>query len=421
MSFKVLDVDKFIKSVNAKMVSRAQTFDRNFEPYNDGLQSKTIFGASTKEKFSNYGYIDLKTVVLHPLIYDNLSKVNTIFNKVIDNKGTFVIEDGMIIEAPGGNSGLAWLIENWDSLQFNKYRTERNKIFIDFINNTQKNIIVIDKIPVIPVVYRESFVGSNNIIESNEIDDIYKKILSLVTDTNVDFQSAYLKAQNKSKKESIQFNISQLYKYFIKKLEAKSGFFRNAMAGKRLDNVARMVANARPDIPVDAVAVPWHILLNIFDIFVVAFLQQEENKSYLDKLGIGDPHLEAYGELFDYIYRNVDTYIKYYPGKEEIWIDILTQIFNKNEMLRVFLKRDPGWNADSFHCLKPVIRTGVSYEIIVNSLYYSPLGGDSFNSNFMLDTADEGIISEDDEYLIYSDSEHVNVIRTMDTIYKRID
>ncbi len=418
MAFKLLEIDKFITSSGAKLVQRAQSFDRNFEPYPDGLQSKTIFGATRKEGFTNYGYIDLKTVIIHPLIYDNLSKINTVFNKILGSKDKFIIKEGMLFKSEAGGTGLGWLIENWSKIRFGKYRTEKNKIFIDFINNSQKGIIIVDKIPVIPIAYREADQSSHKIKDS-DIDAFYKKILNL-TGAGTDFESAFAVIQQKSKKDNIQLYVNQLYKFFIQKLEAKSGFFRNALAGRRLDSVARMVANARPDIPIDCVAIPWHILLNLFDIFIVSFLQLEENIKYLEKLGLEDAQLEEYGDIFDYIYRNVDTYVKYYPDKESLWIELLIAIFNKNPMLRVLLKRDPGWNADSFHCLKPIIRTGVSYEIIINSIYYSPLGGDSFNSNFLINSSPGNIISEDDSFIITCDNKKTNVIQTMETIYKKV-
>ena len=415
MAFKILDVKKFIKEKHAERVSNPISFDRDFEPNPDGLQSKTIFGVSTKDKFQNYGYIDLKNVILHPLIYKNLSKINTIFNKVLNKKSKFAIEDGVLIPNENGNTGLSWLIENWDKINFNKYKTEKNKLFIDFIKRTQKDLLIIDKIPVIPVVYREADT-SGRIIKDNEIDEIYKKILT-GTETGNDFSSSFLEATGSTKKENIQKQVNRLYQYFIKNLESKRGFFRNALAGKRLDNVARMVANARPDIPVDCVAIPWHILLNVFDIYVVGFLQQDENQEYAKKLGVQEMYSEEFGEIFDFIYRNVDVYLEHHKEKAEIWVQVLVEVFNLNPHLRVLLKRDPGWNADSFHCLKPIIRTGISYEIIINSIYYSPLGGDSFNSNFIPVQENSNKIYEDDEYIIRIPKNKL-VIKTMDSIYK---
>jgi len=415
VAFKILDVKKFIKEKHAERVSNPISFDRDFEPNPDGLQSKTIFGVSTKDKFQNYGYIDLKNVILHPLIYKNLSKINTIFNKVLNKKSKFAIEDGVLIPNENGNTGLSWLIENWDKINFNKYKTEKNKLFIDFIKRTQKDLLIIDKIPVIPVVYREADT-SGRIIKDNEIDEIYKKILT-GTETGNDFSSSFLEATGSTKKENIQKQVNRLYQYFIKNLESKRGFFRNALAGKRLDNVARMVANARPDIPVDCVAIPWHILLNVFDIYVVGFLQQDENQEYAKKLGVQEMYSEEFGEIFDFIYRNVDVYLEHHKEKAEIWVQVLVEVFNLNPHLRVLLKRDPGWNADSFHCLKPIIRTGISYEIIINSIYYSPLGGDSFNSNFIPVQENSNKIYEDDEYIIRIPKNKL-VIKTMDSIYK---
>ncbi|MCF6194328.1 MAG: efflux RND transporter permease subunit, partial [Kangiellaceae bacterium] len=82
---------------------------------------------------------------LHPLIYENLSKINTVFNKILKGKQKFSIDDGMLIESDSGGTGLTWLIENWDKVKFNKYRTEKNKVFVDFINMQIKAGVALEK------------------------------------------------------------------------------------------------------------------------------------------------------------------------------------------------------------------------------------------------------------------------------------
>jgi hypothetical protein len=131
--------------------------------------------------------------------------------------------------------------------------------------------------------------------------------------------------------------------------------------------------------------------------------------------------MTEFGEMFDYIYRNSETYDKHYPGKKEIWIEILTNIFNENPMLRIILKRDPGWNADSLWCFQPLINSENSYQVWVPSWVYSPLGGDSLNTNFFIHEKDDNIIFEDDKYLITGTAKKAKVIKTMDSIFKRIN
>jgi hypothetical protein len=89
-------------------------------------------------------------------------------------------------------------------------------------------------------------------------------------------------------------------------------------------------------------------------------------------------------------------------------------------MLRILLKRDPGWNADSIWCFQPLINTENSYQVWVPSWVYSPLGGDSLNTNFLIVDKEDNIIYEDEEYIIKGTQEKAKIIKTLDSVYKRI-
>jgi DNA-directed RNA polymerase beta' subunit len=276
MALKLLDVDKFLQQQQAKAVTNSRPFDSSMEATPDGLQSPSIFGVSTHDKFNTWGLINLEDVVLHPLIYDNLNIVDPIFKRVLAKKTKVVIDNGVLKEDDTGGTGLTWLISNWDKLKFDKYKTEKNKLFIEFIQNTNKKLIFINKIPVIPIVYREANTKSYK-VELDPLDEIYQKILNVSKTGRSDFTAEWMETlKDQNSKEIIQSRVNQLFDYFISKLEGKRGFLRNALTSKRLDNVSRMVANARPDIPVNSCVIPWHILLNLFDIFVVAFLHNDE-------------------------------------------------------------------------------------------------------------------------------------------------
>jgi DNA-directed RNA polymerase beta' subunit len=421
MAFKLLDVPNFIQKVKAKAVTNPRTFNQNMEPHDNGLQSKSIFGVSTSDKFNLWGYINLEDVVMHPLVLDNISHIDPVFNRVYTKSKKYKVANGMLVETDSGSTGIGWLIGVWDKINFDKYRTEKNKMFVDFIKNTKKNLIFINRIPVIPIVYREARMGKFK-PEEDEVDALYKKILSFSKTGRSDFTASFMEAiKDKTNKDFVQEAVNNLYQHFINKLESKQGFVRGALTSKRLDNVSRMVANANPDIPINACVIPWQILLNMYDVFVVAFLNSEGNEELKTKLGIGEKSMEEYGDLFDYIYRNTDTYTDHYPTHKAVWIDILTNIFNENPMMRVLVKRDPGWNANSLHCFRPLIGTENMYHILVPSWVYKPLGGDSFNTNFMIDTLNDNVIYEDNNYKIVGENEHARVVKTMDCVWRRLE
>lgn len=421
MALKLLDIDKFLQQEKARRVSNPKIFGQNFEPAKNGLADPGIFGVSSADKFKNWGYVSLEDVIMHPLVYDNLNEIHPIFKRVRDKKTKVIVDNGVLKEDESGGYGLSWLISNWDKINFDKYRTEKNKLWIDFLKNTKKNLMFVTKVPIIPIAYREAKMDGFR-PEISQIDEIYQKLISMSKTERSEFTSEFMEAfKDLTAKEMIQERVNQLYKYFIDKIEGKKGFMRGALLAKRLDNVSRMVANARPDIPVNSAVIPWHILLNLFDIFVVAYLVNEENTDKRKALGLPeDKGMDEYGQLFDYIYRNVETYDKHYPKHKEIWIQILTDIFNENPMMRILLKRDPGWNADSIWCFQPLINSENSYQVWVPAWVYSPLGGDSFNTNFFIQERESNIIFENDQYLITGDESTTYVVKNLDTIWKQL-
>jgi len=426
MGFKLLDVEKFIKETKAKEVTTPTTFQVKagvFIPEPNGLYSPQIFGTTIKEKREKYGYINLKTIILHPFIYKNLKKISSIFAQVATNKKKAKVIDGELVEHEQGQTGLDFLIKEWDKIDFEKYKKPSNEDFIDFLKYTKDNLIKIGKIVIIPILYRPYRIH-NGRVEEDEITEKYKKILfdiyhthGLDMDNEFDAMSLLNQISDTPKSLKLQEKVKDLHDYFIAKLDKKEGFFRSAFIGKRIDNVTRLVANARPDMPVDCVGVPWHVLINLFDVYILKYINKHEE--YKEKLGIKDMTVDDFGKHIYYIYKNCDIYCRTYPEREDIWIEVLKGVFKEHPYLRVMLKRDPAWSASSYWCLKPIIIKGCQYHTVVNSFYYKPLGGDSFNFDFMIIPETKNKIKIDKNCSL--EFENLYKIQTLDKLYKEID
>jgi len=429
MPIKLLNVEKFINSPESgpkptRPIKTAKTFTRNQNneiiPNSGSFYDPSIFGFSSKEIFDQFAYIKLQEPILHPFIYKNLGSLGGLFNKCLNKDINCIVNNGVLEDASAssnpntGGNGVNFIINNWNKINFNKYKNEKNKDFVDLLQH-DKNLIIIDKIPVIPIGYR-NYSNKHGMIEEDEITDIYKKIVNIneskdwvkeldqvgQNEFEQVIQSIY---KNTSKKEYVQKYLNTLYEYFLNKLNAKDGFFNASLFGKRVDNVARYVANAQPDIPADSAAFPWQGLLIMFDVFVIAYLNKPEYEEVSKKLGMKELLIDDIGKQLEYIYRNTEEYLKTYPHHEELWIQLLTDIFNDNPEIRVITKRDPGWTPVSWWAFKPLILTGVQYQLIVPSLIYAPIGGDSFASNYIIkddlsETAQNNIILEDDDFVI---------------------
>jgi len=416
MSMKLLNVEKFLNSPKSgpkqtRVIKTAKTFTKNangeLTPNSGSFYDPSIFGFSSKEIFEQFASINLSEPILHPFIYKNIGKFGGLFNKCVNKSVTCVIVNGELVDAnasknpSNGENGINFIINNWNKINFNKYKNDKNEDLINLIINN-KNLVIITKIPVIPIGYR-NYSDKHGMVEEDEITNIYKKIVNineskdwvseLAPDEQNEFESVIQNIyKNTSKKEYVQRYMNALYDYFIDSLRSKSGYFNASLFGKRVDNVARYVANAQPDIPSDSAAFPWQGLLIMFDVFIISYLNKSQYEETSKKLGMKELLLDEIGKQLEYIYRNTEEYLKTFPHHEQLWIQLLTDIFNDNPELRVITKRDPGWTPVSWWSFKPLILTGVQYQLIVPSLIYAPIGGDSFLSNFIVmdDQSDSG-------------------------------
>ena len=107
MRLNILDINKMIKEKNIKEVKNPIYFNLRNTPTEDGLFSYEIFGPiGSEERKRNYGYIDLKTKFIHPLVYRLITSLGTRYSELISGEKYFRVEDGDIIEDPeNGRTG----------------------------------------------------------------------------------------------------------------------------------------------------------------------------------------------------------------------------------------------------------------------------------------------------------------------------
>ena len=411
---KILNINKFIKDNNVLEVTNPFSFNKN-ENTNDGLYSSTIFGITQSEMTKTFGYINLKSNVMHPSILASISKLSTIFKKVIFGEKKVAIISGELVESENGGTGIGWLFENWKKIDLSKYQTDKNKSVVHFLITSGREEIFIDKYLVIPPKFR-MFTEKHGLRIEDDLSGLYKRLLGRVSSGKSENEFMIELLRSSSRDIIIQQAVVDIYDYFLTLLEKKEGQFRGSLISKRIDNNVRLVANARPDIPFNCAGLPWHVLLNVFDAYIVGSLNKAIfSDDFGKKLGVSSFSSLAMGEHFDHIFRNVDTYTESNPGKREIWIQLLVEMFEYHQDLRVLLKRDPAWDKSSYHTLIPVIIPTNSYHVVVNSLLYKPLGGDSFNTNFTL-IKTTPIVASNVHGTLSTSNKFAYQLRSLDTI-----
>lgn len=420
---QLLDTMKFIKENGYLEVTSTLSFDKKLEPTKDGLYSPDIFGSNKQDQFTKFGFINLGTKVLHPLIYKNIGSISGIFKKVLTKVIKVNIVSGMLVEDESGWTGIKDLYNNWDKISFKKYDEKNSKVksLIEFLINTKKEMIFEDKILVIPINFRPAML-KNGLMVEDEISGLYKTLMNMndkygTSNLSTEFMQSLMQLTDKT--SIIQERVNKLYEYFINFLEKKDGLFRTSLIGKRQNNTARLVANAQPTIPMNCIVLPWHACLNIFDLPIIGMINNDPyEKKYTDELGLKDLSPDDIADLFSFIYHNVDIYSKNNSALVIKWQDLLLDTFNFHSALRCFVKRDPAWDKGSYHLLSPVINTDNEFACIINSALYNPLGGDSFFSNFTVNKSNTSLLTKDESGELYlPNDKKVYHIKSMHKIY----
>lgn len=238
----LLDVDRFVSINGLDPVTNPVSFERGMIPTSDGLFSTELFGMSVTDRKNTYAYIDLKKRFLNPKVYQTLKALNRNFEYLIYGTKNFRIENGELIVDEDGDTGIDFLYKNWEKLDFKKNASNRRNVRIDMLRNNKKNILFINKWPVIPAFYRDVNLQSTaSRTKVPEINDRYNQIIRNVgmmeSATNFDFMIHSIEGK-------IQDLILEIYTMLKAKIEKKNGFMRKSVMAKSVDYCVRTTITA---------------------------------------------------------------------------------------------------------------------------------------------------------------------------------
>ena len=133
--------DKMIEKAGLKCVTSPIMFTNGTDFYSEGLFSYDIFGYTTDERRRQCAYIDLHQKFFHPFVYEILCKLDLKFDTCASGVGSWRIVDGKLKEIKDKkdplyneeNSGINWLIKNFDQFEFKKNSSNNIVLFeVDF-------------------------------------------------------------------------------------------------------------------------------------------------------------------------------------------------------------------------------------------------------------------------------------------------
>ena len=122
MQLSLADLEKLVK-VNPTMIGEVTNpvmLDRGHTPTYDGLLSTEIFGNTTKERSSKFGFINLQGHYLQPIVFKNLRRIDRRIDGIISGRSKVRIEkDGTMVDDENGSCGINFIYRNWEKIKYN--------------------------------------------------------------------------------------------------------------------------------------------------------------------------------------------------------------------------------------------------------------------------------------------------------------
>ena len=250
-----------LKEVTSSVIYRSQNV------YNSqGLFSEEIIGSTPNERWYKCGYIKLPIRVFNPTVAKTIiARSGGVIRKMAYGLVKCNLVNGVLVEDPNGQySGLVDLYKIWNDINIKKTLNTRNDDNIDILTKCPRDLIIINKLLVLPPNFRPIGMRNGRAVKS-EINAIYMKILGYKSIT-ARVTTTAAQVHNK-----LQDAIIELYTYIQKYLGTKNGFLQKNLLTKTAVWTARNVISApiysadEPEIGVFDTGYPLHTLCTLFN------------------------------------------------------------------------------------------------------------------------------------------------------------
>jgi len=215
--------------------------------HEDGLFSVSIFGRMGDERRDRtFSYIDIRVPVFHPVIYTRLVKLKGLYREIMSGtrhaRWDAQVKDFVPADELTGETGFAFFLEHWDKIEFPKNKSGIRDARIDLIEKYKK-VALTDKVLVMPAGLRDIEVDENGRTSENEINNLYRRLLSISRTIAKGEQNSKSAALNLPR-NMLQMTFNEIYDSIERLLTGKTGFVQKRWGQRRIFNGTRNVITA---------------------------------------------------------------------------------------------------------------------------------------------------------------------------------
>lgn len=231
-----------------KPVTVLDTFAANKTDFHEeGLFSTSIFGRIGDElRDYRYSFINIKVPVFHPILYDTLTSLKTLYAGIMAGKDFAIwnpeTHDFERSSQLDGRTGFHFFVQHWMDIRFPEKNTEHRQQLIDVIQKYRTQAMT-DKVIVMPAGLRDAELEADGRVTKSEVNDFYIKLLAV---SNLIDKSTLRNAPEllDNTRQTMQQTLNDLYKYLLSLIDGKKKLAQGKFMSRRLVYGSRNVITA---------------------------------------------------------------------------------------------------------------------------------------------------------------------------------
>ena len=248
-NISVMDPEEYIQRKGLLPITSHAIFEGStgrFHP--DGFFSEAIFGqVGSKDRLVRRGYIDLRTTVITPHLYNLLIGMKGYYKDILAGK-TYATFDPKLrdfvkttMEDPDGDTGYSFFLSHIHDIQYAQSDSQKRADKIKLLEMYQDRLLI-KKFVVLPAGVRDIKIDEGR-VTPEEINKLYMGLLSLVQalpETGAEdkvFDAIRFQIQNK---------MQQIYAYIFNQMDGKGGFLQSRFTSRAVVYANRNVITALP-------------------------------------------------------------------------------------------------------------------------------------------------------------------------------
>lgn len=214
--------------------------------HEDGLFSTSIFGrVGSDERDVRFSYIDLRTTILHPLVYKHLVKLKGLYGGIMAGRAYAVWDDEekdfMPSDQINGKTGFHFFMKYWKKIVFKTTESDLRDMRIRLIEK-YKDVAEVSKVLVLPAGLRDIQIDEAGRTKEGEINSPYRSLIAISNSvsSNVHDDLSVLDTS----RNSMQNAFNQVYAFLEGLIEGKGGFILSKWGARHIYNGTRNVITA---------------------------------------------------------------------------------------------------------------------------------------------------------------------------------